>query len=357
MVKLGKDIFSRILAAVIAVIMVLALLPGQEVMAAGLDLSKKGSMTVTHHSADDEPLAGVKSRIYRIASIDADAKYTILDEFSAAFSDADFFNNGYDFDAWKSCVDSVKSYVKSNKIAAYKEGTSDKEGKTYYTDLDLGVYLVLSDNLVDSKYVHSFAAFVYPVPLLDRGKDSGVLEWHYDVNVTPKTERVERIIDEEFVVYKRWSDSGYEDKRPSSISVRIYCDEKLYKTVTLTASNSWKYSWSYEPGHDWKLVETSTGENYTASLSTSKKDNVYTFVFTNTYNPPETPPNDTPPEDPVTPPSTPDLPSVLGAIRDLPEVLGARRLPQTGQLWWPLPILVLFGVFFIIKGIRRNSKA
>jgi hypothetical protein len=356
MVKLGKDIFSRILSVAVAVILILSLFPAPVAQAASLDLSRKGTMTVTHSSAEEVPLQGVKSHIYRVAAMDAEGNYVILDEFSSAFSDANFFNNGYDFDAWKSCVDGVKSYVKEKRLTPYKEGVSDKEGKTYYTDLELGVYLVLSDNLIDDKYVHSFSAFVYPIPLLDKD-ETGVLTWHYDVKVSPKKESVERIIDEEFVVYKRWSDSGYEDKRPSSISVRIYCDEKLYKTVTLNAGNNWKYSWSYEPGHDWKLIEASTGENYTASLSTSKKDNEYTFVFTNTYNPPETPPNVTPPEDPVTPPSTPDLPSVLGAIRDLPEVLGARRLPQTGQLWWPLPILVLFGVFFIIKGIRRNAKA
>ncbi|WP_026516360.1 Cna B-type domain-containing protein [Butyrivibrio sp. MC2021] len=355
MVKLGKDIFSRILSAAVALIMILTLLPGQNAFAADIDLAKKGTMTVTHHSVDDEPLAGVKSRIYRIASVDPVGKYTVLDEFSPVFSDSGFFNNGFKFDAWKACVDGVKSYVKAKDIKPYKEGVSDKEGKTYYTDLELGIYLVISDNLIDDKYVYSFSDFVYPLPLLERDKETEIMTWTYNVEVSPKKEREERIIDDEFVVYKRWSDSGYENNRPTSITVKIYCDEKLYKSVTLSASNNWKYSWSYEPGHDWKLVETSTGENYTASLSTSKKEKKYTFVFTNTYNPPETPPG-TPP-DPETPPSTPDLPSVLGAIRDLPEVLGARRLPQTGQLWWPLPILVLFGVFFIIKGIRKNAKA
>lgn len=355
MVKLGKDIFSKIVSAAVAVIMILSLLPGISTEAADIDLSKKGSMTVTHNSVDEEVLAGVKSHIYRIASIDAAGKYTVLDEFSEVFSDSSFFNNGYDFDAWKACVDGVKSYVKAKNIKPYAEGVSDKEGKTYYRDLDLGIYLVLSDNLIDSQYVHSFVDFVYPVPLLERGKESEIMEWHYDVAASPKKSRAERIIDEEFVVYKRWNDSGYSENRPSEISVKIYCDGEVYKTVKLSTSNSWKYSWTYEPGHEWKLVETSTGKNYTASLSSSKKDNEYTFVFTNTYNPPETPPGN-PPQDPPSP-TVPDLPTVLGAIRDLPEVLGARRLPQTGQLWWPLPILVLFGVFFIVKGIRRNSKA
>ena len=352
MVKLGKDIFSRIVSVAIAIIMVLTLLPGLDVKAGDIDLSRKGSMTITHTSAEEKPLQGVKSRIYRVASVDAAGQYTVLDEFKPVFSDSSFFNNGFKFDAWKSCVDGLKSYVKSQKIVPYKEGVSDKDGKTYYKDLELGAYLVISDSLTDSQYVHSFSDFVYPVPLLERDEAAGVMVWRYDVDVAPKKESVERIIDEEFVVYKRWEDSGYESNRPTEITVKIYCDEVLYKTVQLNASNNWKFSWSYEPGHEWKVYESSAGTNYTPSLSKSKKETKYTFVFTNTYNPPVTPPSD-PPE---TPTPTPDLPSVLGAIRDLPEVLGARRLPQTGQLWWPLPILVLFGVFFIFKGIRRNNR-
>ena len=351
MVKLGKDIFSRIVSVAIAVIMVLTLLPGLDVKAGDIDVTRKGSMTVTHTSADDKPLEGVKSRIYRVASVDAAGTYTVLDEFTPVFSDSSFFNNGFKFDAWKSCVDGLKSYVKSQKITPYKEGVSDKDGKTYYNDLDLGVYLVISDTFTDSQYVHSFSDFVYPVPLLDKEKEGGPLTWHYDVKVAPKKQSVERIIDEEFVVYKRWADSGYESNRPTEITVKIYRDEVLYKTVKLNSSNSWKFSWSYEPGHEWKVYESSSGKNYKPSLSKSKKETQFTFVFTNTYTPPETPYD---PEEPQTP--TPELPTVLGAVRDLPEVLGARRLPQTGQLWWPLPLLVLFGVFFIFKGIRKNVR-
>ena len=60
------------------------------------------------------------------------------------------------------------------------------------------------------------------------------------------------------------------------------------------------------------------------------------------------------PGDPGTPitPGEPDT-GVLGAERDpgMPEqaVLGVDRLPQTGQLWWPVPIL-LIGGFALIGG-------
>ncbi len=45
--------------------------------------------------------------------------------------------------------------------------------------------------------------------------------------------------------------------------------------------------------------------------------------------------------------------SVLGANR---KVLGANRLPRTGQLWWPVPVLLLFGAGMIGKGIYDRNK-
>ena len=58
----------------------------------------------------------------------------------------------------------------------------------------------------------------------------------------------------------------------------------------------------------------------------------------------------------VTPPP-PSEGSVLGASRDEipPEVLGANRLPQTGQLWWPVPVLCIMGLGLIVSGVQRRK--
>ena len=51
--------------------------------------------------------------------------------------------------------------------------------------------------------------------------------------------------------------------------------------------------------------------------------------------------------------------SVLGASRDEipPQVLGANRLPQTGQLWWPVPVLCIMGFGLIVSGVHRRKAA
>jgi LPXTG-motif cell wall-anchored protein len=34
----------------------------------------------------------------------------------------------------------------------------------------------------------------------------------------------------------------------------------------------------------------------------------------------------------------------------------ADKLPQTGQLWWPIPMLLAFGMLFILTGILRRRN-
>ena len=41
-----------------------------------------------------------------------------------------------------------------------------------------------------------------------------------------------------------WDDDGYEDLRPSEVTVTLLKNQKVYETVTLSAANNWRYSWT-----------------------------------------------------------------------------------------------------------------
>jgi hypothetical protein len=411
-----KNIFIRISAIMAAALLAISL-PVSTVFAkntswANIDTSRKGSLTVTHISIDDELMENVPSHIYLVATIDENGQYTITDEFKECFADQDFFNNGYDYDSWKSCVtydqssdsDNLYNYVNSKDIKEVKSGISDAQGKTYYTDLQLGVYYVLSDKVVKGDYTHSFVNFVYPVPLLEIGED-GNLKIDYDTAASPKKAKARNDVKEKLEVYKRWSDTGNQDRRPAYISVDILCDGDLYETARLSDSNNWQYTAEVEAGHTWSINESYAGDGYTGEATSSHTGNTYTFIVTNTYEAPEEPVVPTPsgnpgepgrpvspetPDNPISPetpdqptvptepdipdipvnptepdipgiPGIPDIPQVLGAVRrlagELPAVLGARRLPQTGQLWWPIPVMVIVGILFIVKGVKKNTKS
>ncbi|MBP3277728.1 MAG: Cna B-type domain-containing protein, partial [Butyrivibrio sp.] len=267
--------------------------------------------------------------------------------------------------------DILDRYIKANKINPVTEGVSDDKGKTYYTGLKLGVYYVHSDKIVKDEYTHSFVNFVYPVPILVQDKATGVISPNYSPEAEPKKSRVKNDVETHCSIQKQWNDGGYAN-RPASVVFEIYCDGELMETVTLSSSNNWYHEWQNLGAHDYTVREVGIADGYSSSISVYQKPGTHDFVYTcvnsrgggdNPPPPPDNPPPDNPPPDnpppntpPSNPPGVPDIPAVLGAIRQLPQVLGARRLPQTGQLWWPLPILVIAGIFFIVKGIKKNAK-
>ena len=362
MKRTGKNSLIRIMALMMAFFFAITLHTTVSHAAVAIfDTSKTGGLTITHISVDDELIPGVTSHLYLVATVDEYGKYTITDEFKGCFSDPDFFNNNFEYDDWKSCVeydeasdsDKLKDYITTNGISEVASLTSDDAGKTYYTGLTLGIYYVLSDKAVQEEYTHSFVNFVYPVPLMEKDSETAQLSINYNPSVSPKKSKVKNDVMVHCSIRKRWNDSGNTSHRPESVTFNIYCDGEFKETVVLSSENDWNYVWSQAGLHDYTVEEVAPGSGYTSSMNIIQNGHDFEYICTNTYNPPPTPPDtpDTPDE-----PGIPDIPEVLGAIRDLPEVLGARRLPQTGQLWWPLPILVIAGVFMIVKGIKKNSK-
>ncbi len=402
---------SRILIMLAAFMIAAMYMPVSSLAASvsKIDTSRKATLTVTHYApeeADIETLSGVTSRIYRVASVDENGLYTILDKFNdeTGFPIGDI-NSVSSQEQWDNCISPIMKYINDNGIEPEATGLSDSEGKTYYTDLELGIYLVLSDSIAkDDGYTYSFIDFFVAIPGNEYDESTDTYNWVYDVAASPKKSRA--VDPEEHQVYKRWDDTGYESERPDAVTVYIYKDGVQEEEISLSTDNNWQYSWSCEKGHIWSVSEADV-DGYTASITESGT----AFIIVNTYNPPENP--SSPPDDDgdngggdndggeevETPDDDEDvdivenddnetveqddidnneldnsedvdntesedseggLPAVLGAIRKLitdgPAVLGARRLPQTGQLWWPLPILVIGGILLIGFGIRLRKK-
>ena len=82
----------------------------------------------------------------------------------------------------------------------------------------------------------------------------------------------------------------------------------------------------------WRVVERDVPDGYTVTVEREGR----VFVITNTK------PDDTPePSESPEPSTSPDEPE---------------KLPQTGQLWWPVPLLFCAGLIFVAAGliIRRR---
>ena len=167
-------------------------------------------------------------------------------------------------------------------------------------------------------------------------------------------------------IRKVWVEDTEED-RPDSILVEIYHDEELYDTVEVEEKYRWRTSYNiperYE-NDDWWVQEADVPEGYEDYIDETR-DNV--FVITNTYvgveeesSEESSEPSVTPSEpsvEPSEPSSEPSEPTPE------PEEPAEPTLPQTGQVWWPIiillaggAVLVAFGAFRTMRGNSRHGR-
>lgn len=208
-------------------------------------------------------------------------------------------------------------------------------------------------------------------------------------------------------VVKNWDDDGFEADRPDTIAVELYKDGTLYDTVYLSAATGWKYQWENLPMGNYTVVEKTVPAHYTATVT----NNGNTFVITNTHDIPK---NETPVERSVLKlwknddEHLKDRPTSVQAallkdgeiyeIVTLSEDNGwsyhwteleaghdwtiveytqldkytctiARDgdtfilvnqysdIPQTGQTWWPVPILLCGGLVCLVVGMIRRRRS
>lgn len=122
---------------------------------------------------------------------------------------------------------------------------------------------------------------------------------------------------------------------PSELNPLIYCNQKELYSLFFHAVAETIQELSEDPSHMGgtpgfiSIMHTWELEDYTVLVTQEGT----TFVVTNTYD-------EGTPENPEQP-ENPDQP-------------GNPTLPQTGQLWWPVPVLVAGGLLLIVIGLLRR---
>ncbi len=143
---------------------------------ASLDLTQAGSVTVA--LTDDEgasPTDGTLT-IYQVAELtldDGNMVYTLTED----FADCGVVLDESVGDLSAEDVSTLAGIVTDNALTG-TEATVDESGTAVFTDLPLGVYLVVQTEASTGYY--AVESFVVTVPL-EEGED-----WVYDVNASPK---------------------------------------------------------------------------------------------------------------------------------------------------------------------------
>ena len=303
--------FLLCLAAVIAFLPVTALAAGS------IDLNHSHSLTVTAVYGQ-KPISGMQFDAYLISTVDECGELTVIDRYQEYADDLDI--RGKDDERWQAMTQVLaREIMLDNDQKPSRSVVTDADGVAAFTDIPMGLYLIIGHGVEKDGYVYSTSPFFAIVPEQDMSSNS----WNYDVvaNAKPGREPVKA----DYEVIKVWKDDCHKDQRPQSITISLICDGDVYDTITLPYNGAWKYTWkNLETNHQWTVAEKAVDGYRTEEI----RQEGNTFIITNTCNKP-----------------------------DVPTEPGKPALPWTGQLWWPVPILIAVGLLFVVIGLVRRRGA
>ncbi len=333
-----------------------------------LPISALNAMSITIACNDnDTPLVGAELEIFLVAKRDKYGSFSLTDDFSK-----------YNVELTsRSLAYTLEGAVKRDGLLPLDSLKTDNSGYAVFPSenvtLEPGIYLVLSKKHIQNDHTYSISPFTVTLDgeSINMVSVKAKYESEYNPILPLFTSRK---------VLKVWNDTDNESERPREITVTLLKDGEVYDTVVLSDDNNWRHTWDKLDAFSvWTVAENEL-EDYTVSIS---REGI-TFVITNTYseNPPDSPEDSTssettePPEtvdtsettaptsdtDKTTEPSETKPPETTEPAPDEsvdtdtkkpapdttePEVI----LPQTGQLRFPIPILIAVGLAFVTAGV------
>lgn len=261
----------------------------------------------------DIALPGVTFRLYRVADVDLHAQYTLTPSF--ANCDVDLTNIS-DAGQMKEVADTLQLHILAEGIKENAMAISGNDGKLTFICDKPGLFLVLAENMENESFSYFFSPVVVVLPWVD---EDG--HWNYEQTADIKMERSEKYKD--IMVIKSWKETSGIQRRPKTLKINVLCDGVKVTTIELNKENGWKYELiNLSAAHDWTVVEDFRSQYYTPSYGEMiyDGDNCWHIVITNTYKQP------------------------------------GSDIPDTGMLWWPVPLLAIGGMFLFAAGWIINRK-
>lgn len=235
--------------------------------------TESGSITVINKTHDGELLADINVKLYKVADFTDGSRTKI--KMTSEFSDFDL--NVQDIltsmeaeDAAKSCSE----FINANSLAPIQEAKTDIDGKTIFTGIDDGIYLIVQNQPDPKDYEFTSTPFFAQIPYTD--KDGKVI---YQVTTQPKNDIIYPSNDLEVSVVKLWKDNNNRDHtRPDSIEVGLYGNGELVDTVSLSDINNWSNIWDgLSKDVVWDVQELEIPDSYRMTVENNQNQ----FIITN----------------------------------------------------------------------------
>lgn len=240
---------------------------------------KDCSLTIAYRY-DGKNFSNHPVKLYKIADVSADFQYSL----TAPFANSGLSLNGVQsVGEWNAIRSTLETHILAYGVDANLTGTTDQDGHVCFNALKPGLYLAITEQVIQNDWIYSFDSALVALPGLSA---DGL--WQYEVAVTSKSKAIppaETDEDVEFKVLKLWKGDNGRSDRPQSIEVEIFRDGVSYQTVILSEENHWTFSWfAKDDGASWKVVERNVPTGYTMMV----EERETSFVMTNT-RPPDKP--------------------------------------------------------------------
>ena len=256
--------------------------------AAEFNADRLGSVSVTLLEPEEKtPIQGVQLALYYVATVSLNGNGNLSYVYTDGF---DGCGVALDDPTLTAVLD---AYVGSHP-AVPRTAVTDEQGTAVFANLPLGLYFVKQTNVLED--YAPCKSFLVTVPNTD---ESGYV---YDVNASPKTE-IAKLTD--ITVKKVWN-VGEHTGIADHVTVQLLREKTVIETSVLNNDNNWQVVYYDMPmSDDYSIQEINVPKGFAATYT--EKD--YTFTVINTY-----------------------------------------KLPQTGQLVWPIPVLALAGLALLTVG-------
>lgn len=246
-------------------------------------------------------MTGVEFTIYRVGEIEGDGTITPL----AAFRDYVPESASSSAQVWSDAADKLEEDLTANKLTTARPAATAQtnlSGAAQFENLEQGLYFLRSTKVQSGGYMYS----TLPVFFSTSSRTIAV-----------KYSR--QLLHEDLKIVKVWKDSCHPSRRPKSITIRLMRDGVKYSEITLPQKGKWEYTWKdLETRYQWTVEED--------PITGYKKPEIRyengLITVTNACNRPASHTNTT--------------------------------LVQTGQLWWPVPVLLVAGLLLVIVGLIRR---
>ncbi|MBR1822844.1 MAG: Cna B-type domain-containing protein [Ruminococcus sp.] len=371
---MNKRIFSRLLGLIFVFFITAAVLPDKVLAQSDKELCiicEEGSTQVE----------GMRWRLYKVGER-RDGEFVLTDRFATY----PVSMKGLTEDNIRETAQALESFVIGDQPDITAEAYTDANGTVRFPDLDTGIYLALSSKIKKDAYTYS------AVPLLAEIKEGAE-------TIFPKVYSNATLSSEvrSFTVKKVWvdDDNSYVS-RPVNVTVDLFKDGEREDTVTLGNSNDWEYTWTtLDIDADWRVVERNIPRKYSVLVDYNSKQ----FLIKNSYDPTmiidggeyvvstttttvtddsynsittttTTSKGDS--ESGTTTPTTDDSAAYTDSTTSVTtEQHGTtvvtttsgtgssdskEKLPQTGQLWWPVFPLIIGGLLMLILGFAIKPR-